>query len=188
MLKKDLLSLMKRHPVAAAIKTEEDQEIALSSNAALLFLLKGDAFSIGDLVTRAHKRSKGVVVHLDLVGGLGKDRAGIQYLRQKGVDAIITSKTQLVAAGKAEGLATIQRFLLLDNPAMETGIKTIMRANPDIVEVLPGIILPEVAPQLLKQLSVPLIAGGFIRTREDVEKACATGALLCSSSTRELWF
>jgi glycerol uptake operon antiterminator len=188
MIKKDILRLMQRHPVAAAIRSEEDREIALSSNAALLFLLKGDPFTITNFVTQAHKRDKGVVIHLDLMSGIGKDRAGIQYLKQKGIDAIITSKTQLVAAGKAEGLATIQRLLLLDNSALDAGIKTVTRSNPDIIEILPGIIFPDIAPQLLKVLAQPLITGGFIHTKEDVSRASAAGALLCSSSTKELWF
>ena len=88
---------------------------------------------------------KGFVVHVDLVSGIGKDRAGIQYLHQIGVDAIITSRSQLVAAGHAEGVVTIQRLLLVDDSALETGVRTIARAAPDIVEVLPGIIFPEIA-------------------------------------------
>jgi glycerol uptake operon antiterminator len=126
-------------------------------------------------------------VHVDLVSGVGKDRAGIQYLRQIGVDAIITSRSQLVTAGKAEGLVTIQRLLLVDDSALETGARTIARAAPDIVEILPGIIFPEVAPTLKQLLPGPFIAGGFIRTTADVARIHAAGAILSSSSTYALW-
>ncbi|GAC1363707.1 MAG: glycerol-3-phosphate responsive antiterminator [Ktedonobacteraceae bacterium] len=187
MHKKEFLRLVQKYPVAAAIKSVEDQEKALSSDVALLFMLKGDAFSIEGFVTRAHELGKGVVVHIDLVNGLGKDRAGIQYLRQKGIDAIITSRSHLVAAGHAEGLVTIQRLLLLDHSALETGVKSIARAQPDLVEVLPGVIFPEVALQLRQSLPGPFIAGGFIRTFADVKHVLAAGALLCSSSTYALW-
>lgn len=186
--KKTFFQLMQSHPVAAALKTVADQEMALRSHATLLFLLKGDAFAIGDFIRSAHALHKGVVVHIDLVSGVGKDRAGIQYLRQQGVDAIITSKSHLVAAGKAEKLITIQRLLLLEGSAMEAGIKAIVRAQPDIVEVLPGIIFPDMAHLLRQRLSLPLISGGFIRTTADVERVKAAGALLCSSSTQQLWF
>jgi len=187
MHKQEFLHLVQKYPVAAAIKSPEDQKKALASDAALLFMLKGDAFSIGDFVTRAHELGKGIVVHIDLVNGIGKDRAGIQYLHQQGIDAIITSRSHLIAAGRAENLITIQRLLLLDHSALETGVKTIARAQPDLVEVLPGIIFPDIAQQLRHLLPGPFIAGGFIRTFADVKRIHTAGAILCSSSTYELW-
>jgi glycerol uptake operon antiterminator len=187
MTKQGFLRLARLHPVAAAIKTGEDMQVALESDAMLLFLLKGDAFQLAPFVSEAHRHGKGVVVHVDLVSGVGKDRAGIQYLRQIGVDAIITSRSQLVTAGKAEGLVTIQRLLLVDDSALETGARTIARAAPDLVEILPGIIFPEVAPILKQLLHGPFIAGGFIRTTADVTRIQAAGAILSSSSTYALW-
>ncbi len=183
----EFLRLARLHAVAAAIKSAEDMQAALEADAMLLFLLKGDAFRLAPFVGQAHRRGKGVVVHVDLVSGVGKDRAGIQYLRQIGVDAIITSRSQLVTAGKAEGLVTIQRLLLVDDSALETGARTIARAAPDIVEILPGIIFPEVAPTLKQLLPGPFIAGGFIRTSADVARIHAAGAILSSSSTYALW-
>lgn len=187
MTKQEFLRLARLHAVAAAIKLSEDIQVAIESDAMLLFLLKGDAFQLAPVVDEAHRHGKGVVVHVDLVSGVGKDRAGIQYLRQIGVDAIITSRSQLVAAGKAEGLVTIQRLLLVDDTALETGMRTIARAAPDIVEILPGIIFPEVAPTLKQLLPGPFIAGGFIRTATDVARIQAAGAILSSSSTYALW-
>nr|HET6903419.1 glycerol-3-phosphate responsive antiterminator [Ktedonobacteraceae bacterium] len=187
MIKQEFLRLAQKHPVAAAIKSNEDMDIALSSDAFLLFILKGDAFQLAPFVAQAHKREKGIVVHVDLISGAGKDRAGIQYLRQIGVDAIITSKSHLVAAGRAEGLTTIQRLLLLDDSAFDTGVRTIARALPDIVEILPGIIFPEVAAKLQQSLPGPFIAGGFIRTAADVAHVKAAGGILTSSSNYALW-
>lgn len=187
MQKRDFLRLSQQHPVAAAIKSQEEFARALSSKATLLFILKGNAFNLSSFILQAHEQNKGVVVHIDLISGIGKDRAGIHYLRNLGVDAIITSRSQLIAAGKAEKLVTIQRLLLLDDLALETGVRTVARSQPDIIEVLPGVIFPEVAPRLLSLLQGPFIAGGFIRTYAEVEHINAAGALLCSSSTQELW-
>src|SRR5438445_2691737 len=187
MTKQEFLRLAHLYPVAAAIKSSEDMQEALDSQALLLFILKGDAFQLIPFVAQAHKRGKGVVVHMDLVSGIGKDRAGIQYLRQVGVDAIITSRSQLVSAGRAEGLTTIQRLLLLDDSALDNGVRSIARAAPDIVEILPGIIFPEIAQTLQRLLSGPFIAGGFIRTAADVERVQAAGCILSSSSTYSLW-
>jgi glycerol uptake operon antiterminator len=187
MQKQEFLRLSQQHPVAAAIKSQEEFAKALSSKAALLFILKGNAFHLASFIIQAHEQNKGVVVHIDLISGIGKDRAGIHYLRNLGVDAIITSRSQLIAAGRAEKLVTIQRLLLLDDLALETGVRTVARSQPDIIEVLPGVIFPEVAPRLLSLLQGPFIAGGFIRTLAEVEHIKASGALLCSSSTQELW-
>ena len=187
MIKQEFLRLAYQFPVAAAMKSNEDMEVALQSDALLLFLLKGDAFQIAPFIREAHQRGKGVVVHMDLVSGIGKDRAGIQYLRQLGVDAIITSRSQLVSAGRAEGLTTIQRLLLLDDSALDNGVRSIARAAPDIVEILPGIIFPEVAQTLQRLLPGPFIAGGFIRTAADVARVQAAGSILSSSSTYALW-
>ena len=187
MIKQEFLRLARMHPVAAAIKSHEDMEIALSADAMLLFILKSDGFELASFIAQAHQRGKGVVVHVDLVSGVGKDRPGIQYLRQNGVDAIITSRSPLIAAGRAEGLTTIQRLLLIDDASLESGVKTIARSLPDIVEVLPGIIFPEIADKLHQFLPGPFIAGGFIRTSEDVTRAQKAGAILCSSSTYTLW-
>ncbi len=187
MIKQEFLRLAYQFPVAAAMKSNEDMEVALQSDALLLFLLKGDAFQIAPFIKEAHQRGKGVVVHMDLVSGIGKDRAGIQYLRQVGVDAIITSRSQLVSAGRAEGLTTIQRLLLLDDSALDNGVRSIARAAPDIVEILPGIIFPEVAQTLQRSLPGPFIAGGFIRTAADVARVQAAGSILSSSSTYALW-
>src|SRR2546421_883360 len=187
MIKQEFLRLARQFPVAAAMKSNEDMQVALASDALLLFLLKGDAFQLAPFVLEAHQRGKGVVVHVDLVSGVGKDRAGIQYLRQIGIDAIITSRSQLVSAGRAEGLVTIQRLLVADDSALETGIRTIARAAPDIVEVLPGIIFPEIATTLQQLLPGPFIAGGFIRNATEVARIRASGAILSSSSTSALW-
>ena len=187
MIKQEFLRLARQYPVAAAMKSNEDMQVALESDALLLFLLKGDAFQLAPFVLEAHERGKGVVVHVDLVSGIGKDRAGIQYLHQIGIDAIITSRSQLVSAGRAEGLTTIQRLLLVDDSALDTGVRTIARAAPDIVEILPGIIFPEVAPTLQRLLPGPFIAGGFIRTAAEVARVQAAGGILSSSSTYTLW-
>ena len=75
MTKQEFLRLVHRFPVAAALKSDEDIEIALASEVLLLFMLKGDAFQLEPIIEQAHKQGKGFVVHVDLVSGIGKDRA-----------------------------------------------------------------------------------------------------------------
>ncbi|HTK06129.1 MAG TPA: glycerol-3-phosphate responsive antiterminator [Ktedonobacteraceae bacterium] len=188
MIKQEFLRLARLYPVAAAIKGPEDIEPALASDARLLFILKGNAFQLAPIVEQVHRQGKGIVVHIDLIGGIGKDRSGIQYLRQIGVDAIITSRAPMVAAGRAEGLTTIQRLLLVDDSAFDSGVRSVARAMPDVIEILPGVLFPEFAARLQHALPGPFIAGGFIRSRADIARVRAAGGILCSSSERELWY
>ena len=139
MIKQEFLRLARQFPVAAAMKSNEDMQVALESDALLLFLLKGDAFQLAPFVLEAHQRGKGVVVHVDLVSGIGKDRAGIQYLHQIGIDAIITSRSQLVSAGRAEGLTALVRaeqsgdlapLMRRRRPALDLGTEAQSEAPP----------------------------------------------------------
>ena len=187
MIKQEFLRLARLFPVAAAIKAPEDVELALASDVCLLFMLKGNAFQLTPIVEQAHRKGKGIVVHVDLISGIGKDRSGIHYLRQIGVDAIITSRSALVAAGRAEGLTTIQRLLLVDDSALDTGVKSVARAMPDLVEILPGILFPDFSARLQQLLPGPFVAGGFIRLPAEVGKVRAAGGILCSSSEHDLW-
>ncbi len=183
----EFLTLASLHPIAAALKTPESMQEALASDARLLFVLKGDGLRLAPLVKQAHQLGKGVIVHIDLVDGIGKDHAGVAHLRRQGVDGIITSRSQLVAASHAEGLVTIQRLLLLDDSALDSGLRTIVRAAPDIIEILPGILFPQFSDTLRKAVKQPLIAGGFIRKPQEVARIRAAGAILCSSSEKALW-
>jgi len=179
--------LIDRHPVAAATKSEDDIQAAIRSQVALIFLLRADVFRIGSLIEAAHARGKAVVVHLELAGGVSPDRYGVRWLHQIGVDGIITSRAPVIAAARAEGLVAIHRLLLIDDSSLDSGVRTVLNARPNVVEILPGIIFPEVAPTLRKLLPGPFIAGGFIRTAAEVERVRRAGALLCSTSTRTLW-
>jgi glycerol uptake operon antiterminator len=82
----------------------------------------------------------------------------------------------------------IQRLLLVDDSALESGVRTIGRAAPDFIEVLPGIIFPDIASILQQLLPGPFIAGGFIRDSTEVARIQAAGAVLSSSSTYRLWY
>ena len=58
MTKQEFLRLAHLYPVAAAIKSSEDMQVALDSQALLLFILRGDAFQLAPFVAQAHKRGK----------------------------------------------------------------------------------------------------------------------------------
>jgi glycerol uptake operon antiterminator len=65
-------------------------------------------------------------------------------------------------------------------------MKAAARAAPDVLEVLPGILLPSIT-QLLPRLGIPVLAGGFIRSADDVRAVMSAGAAGITTSQADLW-
>jgi glycerol uptake operon antiterminator len=173
-------------PCCAAITAEDQLDGALASLAPVIFLLRGNGLHVGHTVRRVHDAGKLLAVHVDLVGGLRADRASVTWLAGAGVDAVISSHGQLMAPIRHEGMTAILRLLLTRRSHLDTAVSAIGRSNPNIVEVLPGVILPSVT-KLLPDFGVPILAGGFIRTSHDVDAVLSTGALGVTTSAGQLW-
>jgi glycerol uptake operon antiterminator len=173
-------------PCCAAITADGRVDAALDSQAPVLFILRGNGLAVAPLVRRIHDAGKLVAVHVDLVAGLRADRSSIGWLAGAGVDAVISSHGQLMPAIRHEGMTSIHRLLLVRRSQLDTAVAAIGRSAPDIVEILPGVILPSVVG-LLPPFGVPVLAGGFIRTEADVHAALSAGALGVTTSTPGLW-
>src|SRR5438874_5366660 len=175
-------------PVAAVIRHAEDLPRALASQVPAIFFVRAPAFHLGPLVWAVQARGKMAFVHIDLIAGLGKDRAGIAFLaREIGVNGIITSHSGLVAAARAERVIAVQRLLLYDDLGLSSALAALDHARPDIVEVLPGVIFPLVVDQIRARLPLPIIVGGFVTEPGHRESALQRGAVAISTSTAELW-
>jgi len=183
----EIVARLREHPVGAAIKEHDQLERALASSSAMLFILRGDGLDLAPLLRRVHAAGKLAAVHMDLVEGVGRDHVGVRWLVRAGADAVISSHGHLVRTIRASGVVAIQRLLLSDASSVTAGLAAVERAGPDLVEVLPGVILPHVRDLLVERLRVPLLAGGFIRSAADVEAALAAGAFAVSTSSPELW-
>jgi len=183
-----LLEAFGRVPVAAVIRRGEELPRALASQVPVVFFLRAPAFHLGPLVWAVQARGKLAFVHIDLIAGLGKDRAGIAFLaREIGVNGIITSHSGLVAAARAEKVIAVQRLLLYDDLALPSALSALDHARPDIVEVLPGVIFPLVVNEIRSRLPLPIIVGGFVTEPAHRDAALQRGALAISTSTTELW-
>ncbi len=177
-----------RVPVAAVIRRAEDLPRALASQVPAVFFVRAPAFHLGPLVWAVQARGKMAFVHIDLIAGLGKDRAGVTFLaREIGVNGIITSHGSLVAAAKGDRVITVQRLLLHDDLGLPSALAALERARPDIIEVLPGVIFPAVVHELRARLAVPILVGGFITGSADMRAALDAGARAVTTSTLSLW-
>ena len=91
MTQQALLDSLERCPVIAAVNDRRFQE-ALTSPAEVIFLLGGSLITVGQRINAAHEAGKYIFIHIDLAEGIGKDRAGIQYLSQAGADGILSTR------------------------------------------------------------------------------------------------
>lgn len=175
-------------PVVPAARNYEDFQWALThSPAPGVIVLFGDINSLPGLLAEARQRGKKLLVHFDLLEGIGRDKAGIKCLARMGVTALITTKSQLVKAARDEGLIVIQRLFLMDSEALNTAVKLVKNLRPDAVEVLPASVPEWVFARLARETGLPILAGGLVGAAEDVAKAMAGGAYAVSASRRELW-
>src|SRR5437763_14273396 len=96
-----LLDAFSRVPVAAVISRAEELPRALTSQVPVVLFLRPPAFHLGPLVCAVQARGTMAFVHIDLVVGCGKGRAGIAILaRELGVNGSVISHSALMDAAK----------------------------------------------------------------------------------------
>ena len=174
--------------VIPACRTEADFACALRlANAPSLIILLGDINTLPDILHRAAEAGKLLLVHLDFLDGVGRDKAGMVFLAKLGVKGLITTKPQLGKMARQEGMRVIQRMFLVDSESLRTGIQILKGFRPDAIEVLPAFTPVSVLAELKAATDVPILAGGLVRSPEDVQQAVANGACAVSTSRRDLW-
>jgi len=182
-----ILECLEANPIIAALPHTELLQQALRSSVNVVFLLSGSILTLQDIVNELKNREKKVFVHVDLIDGLGKDLAAVDYLKYKiQAEGILSTKNNLLKYGKEIGLITVQRLFLVDSRSFESGIKMVQSYDPDFVEVMPGIV-PKAIADLKHKIPQPVIAGGMITSKHDIIQALGAGAVAVSTSKAELW-
>jgi len=181
----EIIECLELNPVIAAIR-DDGWDAALHSPAQVLFYLSADLTTVNTRIQQAHAAGKILLIHLDLAEGIGKDRSGVRYLAQKGVDGIISTKGQIIRSAKELGLLTVQRFFALDSKGMESIEEMLRTSTPHLIEIMPGVI-----GKALRRFSgcgIPIIAGGLIETKAEVTEAINCGAAAVSTGKEMLWY
>ena len=176
----------KKTHVFAAVRSNEEFLFALTCEVETIFMLCADIDHIFGQVKLAHQKGKKVFVHIDLAEGIGKDAYGVKYLKKQGVDGIISTKTSMIKFAKKEGLVTVQRFFIVDSKSIDTTMDAIAQSKADMIEIMPGL-LYKVIGDLKNKLNTPIVAGGLIQEKEEVEKAILSGAYAVSTGKSSLW-
>ncbi|WHX49905.1 glycerol-3-phosphate responsive antiterminator [Paenibacillus woosongensis] len=174
-------------PIIASITKPEQIEAAVQSQVQRVILMTGDILQMADIMERLQRTDKQVYVHLEMVGGLGRDHSAVHYLAKKfGADGIVSTKSNVIAAARQAGIRSIQRIFAIDTAAVDTAIKVIEQAKPDEVELMPGL-MPRIIRELKTVLHQPLIVGGLIRHQAEIESALQHGADYVSVGDMRFW-
>ena len=186
----DFIRIVEDNPIIAAVKDDEGLEECLRSDIGVVFILYGNIGSIIDIVKKIKRSGKLALVHMDLVSGMQAKDVSVDYIRNyTEADGIITTKVNLLPRAKELGLNTILRTFVLDSTAMETLDRNSRpeSVQPDIMEVLPGTLLPDVIRQIVSSCRVPVMVSGLITRKSEVMNALKSGAVSISTTYRKLW-
>lgn len=177
---------MQNSKVIAAVRNGEELNIALNSNVSTIFMLGSNIEEIKRQIDLTHQNNKTIFIHLDLLEGVGKDEYGIRFLKNLGIDGIISTRTNLIKIAKKEGLKTVQRFFIVDSHSIQTTLDSLSSSKADMIEIMPGT-LDKIINKLSKEIKVPIVAGGLIETKDEIFKATKNGAFAVSTGKSNLW-
>lgn len=181
----EIRDCFERSPVIAAIPNSALSG-ALDSQAEILFILKISLLEVEETIKKVHSVGKKIFIHIDLADGIGKDKIGVEYLAQLGVDGIISTRGQLIRFANDAGLITVQRFFALDSKGVDSIEEMLESTKPDLIEIMPGI-ASKVIERFVSR-GIPVIAGGLIETKQEVTEALKNGAEAISTGRSELWY
>ena len=191
MKNREFINKIESNPIIAAVKDNDGLEIALTEDIEIIFVLYGDICSIPTIVDKIKNAGKVAMVHVDLITGLNNSKdVCLDFIKNNTkADGIITTKSNLIQHARELELNTVLRYFILDSLALQNIEKQARSPGikPDIIEFLPGIVLPKMIKRINKVSRVPIIAGGLIADKEDVMNALDAGALAISTTNRDVW-
>lgn len=182
-----LQKIFKLRPVIAAVRSDDDLNFALQSDAPVVALMNGHILQLPQLVLKLHQAGRKVFIHPELIHGLGKDPAGIDYLADLvNPDAIVSTKKALLQKAQDRGLLSVFQFFAIDTQAVISALENAKSIEPDFIEMMPGVLFNQIG-QIAAITQIPLIAGGLIKKETEIHQVLTAGATALSTSTESLW-
>ena len=189
MEREEFIDLVEANPVVAAIKDDDGLERSLHSEIDVVFVLYGDVISIRDIVHRLKEGGKTVLVHVDLISGLAPKEVSVDFIQKyTEADGIISTRRNLTEYARSLGMNTVLRYFMIDSLALQN-IRRQSKAEtqPDIIEILPAILVPDFISRIRKICKVPLMASGLVTNRQETLHALNAGAIAVSTTNQEIW-
>ena len=172
--------------VIAAVRTHEELLKAAASNVKNVFYLSADILTLKEDIDLLHNMKKKLFIHFDLAKGIANDRSGIEYIKKLGVDGIISTRTGTIKIAREMGVFTVQRFFIVDSQSIFQAIEAVKTSKAQIIEIMPGTMIKAIK-RLKDVVDVPIIAGGLIETKDEIEEIITNGAAAVSTGKAQLW-
>lgn len=168
-------------------KNKRQYDLFLKSSYEYGVYLDTDLLHLKPISKLAKEHEKKILIHTDLIQGLKNDEYSIEYICQDIKPyGIISTRPSVIAKAKKRGLMTIQRIFLLDSQALEKSYAIAQKTQADYLEILPGVI-PGFIKKIANDIKIPILAGGLVTTKEEVNCALNAGAQAVTTSHVALW-
>lgn len=183
-----LMPLLQDCGIIPAVRKPEHLDRALAAHGRIIYLLCGDPENIGPMLARIETAGKLSMVNVDLLSGLSRDHACLQFLANRGVRGVISTHGEPLRHAQSLGLYAIQRTFLLDSGAVEAICQQLKHSSIDALEVLPALALPKLIDRVRALTAdLPLVGGGLVTTLREAQDLLAQGVDAVSASDPQLW-
>lgn len=178
----NLESTLITYPIVASVRNLPDFNKAINSKSDNIFLLTGNIFNLREISNQAYEKNKNIFLFIDNIEGFSRDTWGLDFIAKNiPLGGIISSKISILKLSKEMGIFTLGLYPIFDSMELERSIESITEVRPHIGIVSPGII-PKIIKEVSTRTHLPLIASGFIRSKEDVINAMNQGAIGVATS------
>lgn len=178
--------IFRENPIIAAVNNDNLLSLAAESDIDVVFVLYGTILTLPHIVEKLKKKNKTVIVHTDLITGLAPKEIAVDYIRENTkADGIISTKTNVVKRAKELGLIAGVRSFIVDSMALSGAVSHLTSTKPDFLEIMPGLVYSVISE--LAKYNIPIVAGGLIKTKDEILSALNAGASAISSSSPKTW-
>jgi glycerol uptake operon antiterminator len=181
-------SLIEASPVIPAMRSLGHVDAAIRAPSHVVYLLCGNVMNVLSSIAALKDAGKAAIVNIDLLAGLSGDPSAIDFLRDGGVDGIISTHTDVLRNARNRKLYTIQRSFLLDSAALANAVRALDRFEPDAVELLPAMAAPRALETVRRSHpDVAVTAGGLVANLAEIDALVRLGVSAVSVSDPALW-
>lgn len=182
------VEIMGHSRIIAAVRSEQALAPALVSPVRIIYLLFGNPVNLGKMIQAVRDVGKLPLVNADLLQGLSRDAAAVEYLALCGAAGIISTHHETLRAARANGLISVLRTFTIDSAAVEAGRRFLAHFQPDAIELLPAVAAPLVIERIRSSHpALYVIAGGLLSDLRQVEALVNAGVDSVSLSDPSLW-
>jgi len=167
--------------IAALWEEVKPEEIPVN----VVFILKSEVQHLKYQLDMYRRAGKTVYVDMDFVAGLSDGEAAVAFLKNMGVDGIISVKMKNFHACRKFELPFVLRIFALDSRAVEKAFGQVLNNDVETVEILPGCAALKVGRRF-KNAGVRVVAAGLVSSEDELQRLLEAVDGV-STSSKKLW-